>query len=88
MGRNVDRTFRCEAVGRGQRRRDQTARPGSEGDRRDLFDARERDRNQWYEQDDTEDERERGAEHEIVGLPKGERWSQTRHRRHWPRPQA
>ena len=71
MGRNMDRNLRCETVGRGQGRRDQTARPASEGDRRDLFDARERDRNQRYEQDDTEHERESGAEHEIVGLPEG-----------------
>src|SRR6478736_5674513 len=71
MGRNMDRILRCETVWRWQGRRDQTARRASEGDRRYLFDARERDRNQRYEQDDAEHERESGAEHEIMRLPKG-----------------
>ena len=73
IGRNVDRHFRRDEFRRQRRRvRHQPHRLATEGDRRDLLDARQRDDDQRDKQQCTETEREGRAGHEIVAVPIGE----------------
>src|SRR5262249_36927293 len=62
MGGNVDRDLRCKAVRRREGGGYQPPWATPEDDDRDLFDARERDRDQRGKQDDTEHKRKSSSE--------------------------
>ena len=72
MGGNVDRHLRCEAFRRWQGGGDEPARAAPKDNDCNLFDARERDRDQRSKEYNTEHKRKSSSEHEIMSLPERE----------------
>ena len=72
MGGNVDRHLRCEAFRRWQGGGDEPARAAPKDNDCNLFDARERDRDQRSKEYNTKHKRKSSSEHEIMSLPERE----------------